>query len=108
MSLAAKPAGTWRAHNEIQADGGDGGRGNEDSGIGGVAIEVEFAGQIFTGTTDSNGIFTTDWVKRLSSGVDYEANVLNLALASYFWEMDWDMGDNDDDGDGKPDNILNF
>ena len=80
----------------------------DDSGVAGVEITVEFAGQTFTGTTDSNGIFTTGWVRKLSSGTEYSADVTSLALASYFWDMEMGTAFDDLDNDGRPDNILWF
>jgi hypothetical protein len=98
--------GTYRAVFEIHADNGDGIPGN-DSGVAGINITVEFAGQTFTGTTDANGIFVTGWVRKLQSGTNYYANVLTLMADNYDWLRSMDLED-DSDGDGKPDGLLNF
>ena len=98
--------GTYRAVFEIHADTNGNGAG-DDSGVAGVEITVIFAGQTFTGTTDSNGIFTTGWVKKLSSGTNYSAEVQTLALMDYLWDQSLGY-DGDADNDGLPDNILKF
>ena len=98
----------WRAVFEIRSDSNDSGGGDAgDSPLPGVEITVLFAGNEYTGTTDADGSFRTDWIRKVGAG-SYEAKVTDLALASYSWEMDWDMGDGDEDGDGVPDNILNI
>ena len=76
--------------------------------IAGVSITVEFAGQTFTGITDANRVFTTGWVRKLSSGNQYSANVVafDLVMTNYYWDTFMDLGDKDEDGDGVPDNIL--
>ena len=84
------------------------GVGGEDTPGAGVAITVNFAGQTFTGTTDSNGIFTTGWVKKLQAGTNYYANVVDMALAGYAWDpLALDLED-DSDGDDNPDDVLWF
>ena len=60
----------------------------------GVAITVEFADQTFTGTTDANGVFTTDLVKKLSSGTEYYANVFTFMADDYDGDPLMDMADN--------------
>lgn len=82
-----------------------------DPGLGGVAVTVFFAGHEYTGFTDSNGIFRSDWIKGLNSG-DYTAEVTDLALMGYLWDpfdlLDATSNDNDADGDGQPDDVLSI
>ena len=62
----------------------------------------------YSGTTDSNGLFYSDWIKNLGPG-DYRAEVTDLVLAGYDWDLlglDPTFLDDDDDGDGKPDELL--
>ncbi|MBC8355142.1 MAG: hypothetical protein H8E66_24465 [Planctomycetes bacterium] len=96
----------WRAVFEIRNDSNaDGLAGSDDSVRAGVTVTVNFAGQTFTGVTDSNGIFRTSWLRNLGSGNHY-ANAVDLVLAGYFWDP-LDLDDEDDsDGDGKPDDLL--
>jgi hypothetical protein len=103
-----RKADWWQAVFEIRGDVDGDGNPDNDNGVAGVAITVNFAGVTFSGTTDSNGIFTTSWVKKLESGTNYYANAVDLALADYFWDpLDLDEED-DSDGDGKPDDVLNW
>jgi hypothetical protein len=96
-------AGTYRAVFEIHADVDDDGAGN-DSGAAGVAISADFGGKTYSGTTDSEGVFYTNWVK-LKSGRTYFANVVDLVMANYIWDRLMDLED-DSDGDGRPDDVL--
>jgi subtilisin-like proprotein convertase family protein/streptogramin lyase len=97
----------WRAVIEIRNDSNANGLADvNDSVRAGVTVTVEFAGQTYTGTTDSNGIFRTSWQRNLSSG-NYYANVTDLDLLDYFWSLG--LGDeNDSDLDGFPDDLLSF
>jgi hypothetical protein len=90
---------------EIRSDSnGDGQGTSADAVAAGVQITVEFAGVTYTGFTDSNGVFRTDWLWRPSSG-SY-AQVVDLVLAEYIWDpLLLDLED-DSDGDGWPDDIL--
>ena len=72
----------------------------------GVSIEVVFAGQTYSGTTDSNGIFRSGWIKNLSSG-DHYANAVDLALTGFDWNSDLDLED-DSDGILGPDAVLSL
>ena len=54
-----------------------------------------------------SGIFTTSWVKKLESGTDYYANVVDMALTGYVWDHLLDLEDDSDD-DGNADDVLNF
>jgi subtilisin-like proprotein convertase family protein len=102
-----RKADWWQAVFEIRADvDGDGVDGDDTPGAG-VAITVNFAGETFSGTTDSNGVFTTSWVRKLQSGTDYYANVVDMVLTDYVWDRLLDQKD-DSDGDGDPDGWLNF
>jgi streptogramin lyase len=96
----------YRAVFEIRSDSdADGQASADDDTAAGVFVTVEFAGVTYTGTTDSNGIFRTDWIRNLSSG-DHYANAVDLVLAGFVWNpLDLDLED-DSDGDGKPDAIL--
>jgi hypothetical protein len=96
----------WRAVFEIRSDSnGDGQGTSADHVAAGVTIEVEFAGRTYTGTTDADGVFRTDWIKNLARGNHY-AEVVDLALADYFWDpLLMDLED-DSDGDGLPDDVL--
>ena len=57
-----------------------------------------------TGTTNSQGVFQTSWIKGLADDT-YTANVTDLALAGFFWNDLLDEED-DTDGDGWPDDIF--
>jgi subtilisin-like proprotein convertase family protein len=107
-----RKADWWQAVYEIRSDSNGNNEGDiNDAPVAGVAIEVDFAGKIFTGTTDSNGIFTANWVKGLSSGTTYYANVLDLVLANYYWNpltMDLEDDSSDDDNPARPDAELLF
>ena len=96
----------WRAVFEIRTDSNANGLGDSgDLAVAGVQIEVTFAGQTYTGTTDANGIFRTNWIRNLSSASHY-ANAIDLALTDFEWNpLDLDL-ENDSDGDGKPDDLL--
>ena len=63
-----------------------------------------FAGITYTGTTDAYGVFRTGWAMNVKSGT-YYADVVDLAMANYYWNQLMDLED-DSDGDGKPDDIL--
>lgn len=57
----------------------------------------------FLGTTDSNGIYRTPWLKGLDPGT-YWVEVHDLALAGYLWERPDDLDlELDQDGDGRRD-----
>jgi len=96
----------WRAVFEIRSDSNANGEGDAADAVApGVEIRVEFAGQTYTGTTDSDGVFRTSWIKRLGSG-DHYAEVVDLVLANYFWDpLTLDL-EGDSDGDGLPDDVL--
>jgi PKD repeat protein len=96
----------WRAVFEIRSDSDADGQGtSSDSAAANVSVEVVFAGVTYTGTTDSNGIFRSGWIRNLSSG-DHYANAVDLVLAGFAWNpLDLDL-ENDSDGDGKPDDVL--
>ena len=63
-------------------------------------------GITYTGVTDSDGVFRTDWIKNLSSG-DHYADVVDLVMAGYYWNPLSSLNlEDDSDGDGLPDDIL--
>lgn len=85
-----------------------------DVGIGGVLVTVELRNSggglvgTYSGTTDSNGLFYSEWIRDLAPG-DYRAEVTDLVLAGYDWDLlglDPTFFDDDDDGDEKPDQLL--
>lgn len=95
----------WRAVFEIRSDSNNNGAGDSgDAVVQGVAITVNFAGITYTGTTGADGVFRTAWFNDLAKGTHY-ANVVDLAMASYYWDMLMDLED-DSNGDGKPDDVL--
>jgi hypothetical protein len=71
----------------------------------GANITVEFAGNMYSGTTDSNGIFTTGWIKNLRG--DHWAEVVDLTFADYFWNKALGEDDSDDEDD-LPDELFHF
>ncbi|WP_442505486.1 S8 family serine peptidase [Novipirellula sp. SH528] len=88
----------WRAVIEI--------RSAEGNVLAGVSVTIVFANQTYQGTTDSNGLFRTGWIRDLSRGTHY-ADVSQLVLANYVWNplaLDSEV----DDGGlaGFPDGVL--
>jgi hypothetical protein len=96
----------WRAVFEIRSDSNGDGLGTElDDPCAGVSARVEFAGEEYVGTTDSEGLFRTSWWKNLPSG-DHLAEVVDLALDGFVWDpLALDL-EGDSDGDGNPDQVL--
>ena len=96
----------WRAVFEIRSDSNADGVGTDaDEARAGVSVTVVFANQTFTGITDSNGVFKTDWIRNIGSGNHY-ANAVDLALSGYSWDpLTLDL-ESDNDGDGRPDGLL--
>ena len=88
---------------------------SSDAGLAGVLVTVVFtdaSGQTihqFSGTTDSNGIFRSDWFNVADPG-NYHAEATDLVLAGFVWDPDslFDPTSNDDDFDfdGNPDELL--
>jgi hypothetical protein len=87
---------------------------SSDSVGAGVAVTVRLtssSGQVLTltGTTDSQGIFRSEWLKGLTAG-SYRAEVVDLALAGFSWDpfdvLDATANDEDFDFDGAPDELL--
>ena len=94
-----------RAVVEIRTDSdGDGQGTSNDDPVAGVEVRLTFAGTTYTGTTDSNGVFRTPWVRNTPAG-DHYANAVDVALAGYIWDPLLDLED-DSDGDGKPDGVV--
>ena len=69
---------------------------------------VIFAGETFQGTTDSNGLFRTGWIRKLSSETHF-ADVTDLALANYAWDP-LSLDTEEDNGGllGFPDGTLDL
>ncbi len=87
----------WRAVFEIRSDSNlNGSADSGDDAIAGVAITVRFAGEEFSGVTDSNGVFRTSWFRDLASG-DYYANVDSLMASGYNWGLFDVSGEEDDE-----------
>ena len=101
-----KGGSEWRAVFQIRSDSNADGHGDAaDARASNTAITVTFAGRTYSGTTDSNGIFRTGWIRGLSGGAHY-ANAVDLALEGYTWDpLALDLED-DSNNDGKPDAIL--
>lgn len=97
----------WRAVFEIRSDSNDNGLGDSgDNAVAGVAITVTFAGNTYSGVTDSNGVFRTSWIRNLSSD-SYYANVDSLLASGFVWDPMGELNREDDtDGDGQPDSLL--
>jgi hypothetical protein len=97
----------WRAVFEIRSDSDADGVGEtSDAVAAGVNVTVSFAGQSYTGITDTNGVFRTSWIKDLANG-NYYANAVDLALAGYGWAPFDNLNlEDDSDGDGLPDDLL--
>ena len=55
---------------------------------------MTFAGEVYQGTTDSNGFFRTEYIKGLGSG-DYLADVDILMADGYDWDVGMDLEDDD-------------
>jgi hypothetical protein len=97
----------WRAVFQIRTDSdGDGVAEETDDVAVGATITVTFAGNTYTGTTDSNGVFTTGWIKNLSGY--HGAQVTDLALLGYLWDMGLGEDDSDGDADFFPDEYWTF
>ena len=64
---------------------------------------------MFTGTTDSSGMFQTGWIKGLAADT-YTAEVVDLVLATFDWDpfgiLDPTNNHNDADLDGLPDDFF--
>ena len=81
-----------------------------DASAAGVLVTVQLRDSsgglagTYTGTTNSQGVFQTDWIKGLTDDT-YTANVTDLALAGFFWNDLLDEED-DADGDGWPDDVF--
>ena len=81
-----------------------------DAGAAGASVSLRIrdaSGVVvatLSGTTDSQGIYNTGWL-RLGSSSSYSVNVTDLALAGFAWNPFLDKED-DSDGDGYPDDVL--
>jgi hypothetical protein len=97
----------WRAIFEIRSDSNADGVGtSSDSPAAGVLVTVTFAGQTYTGVTDSSGVFRTNWLPNLSRGNHY-AEAVDLALAGFVWDpLSLLNREDDSDNDGLPDQLL--
>ena len=54
---------------------------------------------VFTGTTNGEGVFRTDWVNKLDKGT-YTAEVTGLTHSTFAWGLSLDPNGNDTDLDG--------
>lgn len=89
----------WRAVVEVRAVG-------DDSPVAGVRLKVDFYGTIYEVETDANGIARTPWLRNASGA--HLANAYDVALgdSTFAWTpLAFDLED-DDDGDGNPDDLL--
>jgi hypothetical protein len=69
---------------------------------------VTFAGNTYTGTTDANGVFRTNWIKSLGSG-DHYADAVDMVLADYSWDPLSTLNlEDDSNGDGYLDDLLSL
>ena len=61
----------------------------------------------YTGMTDSNGVFRSNWIRGLDAGT-YRAEVVDMVHATFDWNhfLDPTLLDNDYDDDGLPDDQL--
>ncbi|EMB15630.1 subtilisin [Rhodopirellula europaea 6C] len=91
----------WRSVVQIRSA-------QDDSVLTGVTVTVIFAGEAFQGTTDSNGLFRTGWIRNLSSETHF-ADVTDLALANYAWDP-LSLDTEEDNGGllGFPDGTLDL
>ena len=96
----------WRAVFEIRSDSNGSGDGDCERTlpVAGVAITVEWNGITYTGVTDAYGVFRTGWAMNVKSGT-YYADVVDLAMANYYWDQLMDLED-DSDSDGMVDDVL--
>jgi uncharacterized delta-60 repeat protein len=86
---------------------GDGIAESSDAVVSGANVTVVLTGPvpgIFSGSTDSNGVFRTNWVRDVSDGI-YTAEVTSLTHSTLSWDQDLDPtgNDTDIDGDNLPD-----
>ena len=79
---------------------------SEGAPLAGVQVTATFADETFTGYSDENGVFSTNWIRNLPSG-DYYANVIDLLMTDYDWDRTMDVEDDSDEVDG-PDDLLSF
>lgn len=96
----------WRAVFEVRADSNLSGNSDAaDAPAAGASITVLFNGEEFSGTTSGDGTYRTPWQHKLGGG-DYRAEVLALVLADFVWDQA--LGEDDDDGNGLPDELLSL
>lgn len=81
ISLEPRQGGRYRAVFVIHDE--------NDQPIEGVQIQVSFAGQTYSGTTDDQGRFRTNWVK-LNAGESYLADVTDLLFGGFDWNDEED------------------
>jgi uncharacterized membrane protein len=90
--------------NDWNANGVD----SFDTGAHNVLVTLTLTGPFetttYSGYTDSNGVFRSDWISGLAPG-EYTIEVIDLAHATLNWNMLLDVED-DWDGDGLPDDVF--
>lgn len=80
-------------------------RDDDGAPVAGVALKVDFNGVTYMLTTDNLGLARTSWTRNLPTG-DYYADAYDLALEGFEWTpFALDLED-DSDGDGKADDLL--
>ena len=60
---------------------------------------------MFSGLTDSAGIYDSNWIRDLAPGT-YRAEVIDLAHATFNWNQLLTPNTGDEDEDGLPDDIF--
>ncbi|MCA9191723.1 MAG: S8 family serine peptidase [Planctomycetales bacterium] len=112
-SKSRGPNTDYRVMVEVHNDSnGDGNPSADDSRAANVQVEVELrslAGalvQTLTGTTNSQGIFQSGWIRGLSSG-QYRAEVVGMVHATFVWNhLIISPLDDDFDNDDLPDDVF--
>ena len=89
----------------------DGTASGSDAAATGVTVTVELRDSVnaligrYSGTTNSGGIFRSNWIRNLGADT-YRAEVVDLAHATFNWNQLLTPNDDDEDGDGLPDDSF--